>query len=377
MSSREPFDAAILMGRFQPFHHAHAALLRAALVRAGRVLVVLGSAFAARNIRNPFTEKERAMMIRASLGARAARRVSFVCVRDYYDDRRWAVAVARRAQEEMQEQGVSPGARVALVGFHKDASSNYLHFFPQWSLLTLERQGDLNASAIRRMYFTQEADASWSALLPPAVARFLEDWRASADFAAMQEEYQAVIAYRQKWGAGPFVTLDALVTAAGHALLVRRKNAPGRGLWAIPGGFLEGRERLCQGALRELKEETGLDAPDAEIMHALRATAVFDHPDRSTRGRILTHAHWFALPLATPPAVHGADDAAEARWFSIDELPAMETELFEDHFHILDHFLCFGGQEAGIRDQESGIRDQESGIRDQESEEANRAHTGN
>ncbi|MDR0736223.1 MAG: bifunctional nicotinamide-nucleotide adenylyltransferase/Nudix hydroxylase [Zoogloeaceae bacterium] len=339
MPSREPFDAAVLMGRFQPFHNGHAGLLRAALARAGRVLVVLGSAFAARNIRNPFNAEERAAMIHASLDAHAARRVSFVFVRDYYDNRRWAAAVEGRVQEKMQQQGISPRARVALAGFHKDASSDYLRLFPRWFPLALERQGDIDASAIRRMYFTQEANAPWAALLPPSVARFLENWSARADFAAMQEEYQAVAAYRKKWGAGPFVTLDALVTAAGHALLVRRKNAPGRGLWAIPGGFLEGRERLCQGALRELKEETGLDAPDAEIMDALRAAAVFDHPDRSSRGRILTHAHWFDLPLAALPVVRGADDAAEAHWFPVAGLPALETELFEDHFHILDHFL--------------------------------------
>jgi bifunctional NMN adenylyltransferase/nudix hydrolase len=338
-SARKRFDVAILVGRFQPFHHAHAALLRAALARAGRVLVVLGSAFSARSVRNPFTVEERAAMIAASLDARAARRVSFVLVRDYYDDRRWAAAVECGVQEKMREWGFSSDARVALIGFHKDASTDYLRLFPRWSLQTLERQGDIDASAIRRMYFTECMNASGASLVPPAVARFLADWATRADFAAIQEEYQAVLAYRQKWGTGPFVTLDALVTVAGHVLLVRRKHTPGRGLWAIPGGFLEGRERLCQGALRELKEETGLDAPDADLIDALREVAVFDHPDRSTRGRILTHAHWFDLPLAVLPKVRGADDAAEARWFPIAELSALETELFEDHFHILDHFL--------------------------------------
>ncbi|MDR2365018.1 MAG: bifunctional nicotinamide-nucleotide adenylyltransferase/Nudix hydroxylase [Zoogloeaceae bacterium] len=336
MSLRERFDAAVLAGRFQPFHNAHAVLLKAALAQAERVVVVLGSAFAARNIRNPFNVKERAAMIRASLDARAARRVSFAPVRDYYDDSRWAAAVEKGALAAMKEWAPrSP--RVALAGFHKDASSDYLRLFPRWSLLALERQGDIDACAIRRMYFMGAADERSLAAVPPAVARFLESWATRADFAALREEYLAVDAYRKKWGAGPFVTLDALVTAAGHALLVRRKNAPGRGLWAIPGGFLEKEERLLQGALRELKEETGLDL--ANDVHALRDVAVFDHPLRSPRGRILTHVHWFDLARKTLPAVQGADDAEAARWFPIRGLSGMEAELFEDHFHILDHFL--------------------------------------
>ncbi|MDR2881483.1 MAG: NUDIX domain-containing protein, partial [Azoarcus sp.] len=129
------------------------------------------------------------------------------------------------------------------------------------------------------------------------------------------------------------------VTVAGHVLLVRRRHPPGKNLWAIPGGFLEGRERLLQGAIRELKEETGLAVTDAELAKACRAVAVFDHPDRSQRGRVITHAHWFDLPLPALPPVAGADDAAEARWFPIAGLPGMETELFEDHFVILDGIL--------------------------------------
>ena len=63
------------------------------------------------------------------------------------------------------------------------------------------------------------------------------------------------------------------------------------------------------------------------------------HPDRSQRGRIITHTHWFDLPLKTLPAVAGADDAADARWFPIDGLARMEAKMFEDHFTILERFL--------------------------------------
>ena len=338
------FDAAILIGRFQPFLNGHAALLGQALKMAGHAVVVLGSSFRAPNAKNPFTWEERAAMIAASFKDADARRIIFVPVRDYYDDARWAAAVEKGVRAAMEKQGYS-APHLALVGFHKDASSGYLKLFSQCSFMASERQGDIDATPIRGLYFDSD-ETLWATLcaqVPSAVALYLEYWRTQPAFAAMCEEHETIEADKQKWGLGPFVTLDAVVTVAGHVLLVRRKNPPGKGLWAIPGGFLEGRERLLQGAIRELKEETGVEVAEAELAGACRAVAVFDHPDRSQRGRVITHAHWFDLPLTALPFVAGADDAAEARWFPIAGLPGMETELFEDHFVILDGFLGVSG----------------------------------
>ncbi|MCL1826280.1 MAG: bifunctional nicotinamide-nucleotide adenylyltransferase/Nudix hydroxylase [Betaproteobacteria bacterium] len=346
-TTRVRFDAAILIGRFQPFHNGHAALLRQALEIADHALVVLGSSFRARNAKNPFTWEERAAMIAASFDEADARRIIFVPVRDYYDDARWAAAVEEGTRVAMEKQGYA-APRIALAGFHKDASSDYLKLFPQWSFAASERQGEFDATPIRGLYFDSN-ETAWVTLraqVPSTVAQYLENWRLLPAFAAMREEYESIEAGKQEWGLGPFITLDAVVTAVGHVLLVRRKNPPGKGLWAIPGGFLEGRERLLQGAIRELKEETGLAVEGAELAATCRSVAVFDHPDRSQRGRVITHAHWFDLPLSALPPVTGADDAAEARWFPIAELPGMETELFEDHFVILDGVLGVSGRAA-------------------------------
>ena len=59
-----PSDIAVLVGRFQPFHEAHLALLTRALTVASRCVVIIGFAFQARTPKNPFTWKERAEMIR-------------------------------------------------------------------------------------------------------------------------------------------------------------------------------------------------------------------------------------------------------------------------------------------------------------------------
>jgi bifunctional NMN adenylyltransferase/nudix hydrolase len=122
-------------------------------------------------------------------------------------------------------------------------------------------------------------------------------------------------------------------------LLVRRGSEPGKGLWALPGGFLDRCETLLSAALRELREETELDLPPAALLAALKDRAVFDHPDRSLRGRTITHAFHFDFPDGELPPVAGADDAETARWIALGEALEMEEQFFEDHFHILRHFV--------------------------------------
>ena len=129
------------------------------------------------------------------------------------------------------------------------------------------------------------------------------------------------------------------VASAGCVLLIRRGGHPGKGLWALPGGFVEQGERLLAGAMRELHEETSIAMLDSSLAAALVAVQVFDHPDRSQRGRTITHVHHFDLRSDFLPEVQAADDAALARWVPFAELAAMELAFFEDHFNILDHFF--------------------------------------
>lgn len=338
------FDAAVLIGRFQPFHIGHAALLTQALATAPRVIVLLGSAFAARNAKNPFSWEERAAMIGCTLTETERARVSFVPMRDYYDDTRWAATAAK-----LVGQALGKPARIALVGYLKDASSQYLNRFPDWEFIGMPSQGEIDATALRRIWFEGEDNAVTQALLAPwlapAVLHYLKGWAALPMFAKLREEHLAVEESRKVWGSGPFITVDAVVKASDQILLVKRGRAPGKGCWALPGGFLDGRERVLQGAIRELREETGFGLLESTLEESLAGTAVFDHPDRSTRGRTITHVHFFDLKHARPPEVEGADDAAEAKWVPVAELANMEGEFFEDHFNILDHFLALSHQD--------------------------------
>jgi bifunctional NMN adenylyltransferase/nudix hydrolase len=345
-------DLAILVGRFQPFHDAHLALLTRALAIAPRVVVVVGSAFQARTPRNPFTWTERAEMIRHALPEDQRERVTVVPMRDYYDEARW-VASVRAAVAPLTAGESSP--RVTLVGHFKDATSGYLAAFPGWTLDSVERLPGADGSQLRDALFASlpedahqppQLDAALAAFVdqaPPSTVAFLRAWTALPFFADLAVEWRMLRRYKEAWRAAPyaptFVAVDAVLQCAGKVLLIRRGKAPGKGLLAVPGGFIEARETTWQSCLRELEEETHLRLLEETMRRSLRSVAVFDHPDRSQRGRTVTHAHHFDLGERELPEVRADDDAASVEWVPVGELAAMEDRFFDDHFHMLDHFL--------------------------------------
>ena len=342
------YDTALYIGRFEPVHAGHMALLQRALASARQVIVVVGSAWQARSPKNPFTWQEREVMLREALhdavpGADRAR-VQVLPMRDYYNEAVWVQAVI-----DGVTRLTGPDARIGLVGHFKDATSSYLSAFPGWQLIPVERQGRIDATAIRDAYFgatpatVQSALAPLADEIPPSTLATLERFAHTPHYSALQEEWRMLRGYRQAWAAAPyppvFVTVDAVLRCQDHVLLIRRAHAPGKGQLAVPGGFIEQRETVWQSCLRELVEETHCHLPEATMRAALQSVAVFDHPDRSQRGRTITHAHYFDLGDAPFPVVQADDDAALVQWTRIDQLAGMEEEFFEDHFHMLDHFL--------------------------------------
>ena len=125
----------------------------------------------------------------------------------------------------------------------------------------------------------------------------------------------------------PAVTADCLVFARTDEgmklLLIQRKNEPCKGKSAFPGGFMDIDETTIDAARRELKEETGL------VVGELHRVGIFDAVDRDPRERIITVAYYTILDK--PAEVSGLDDAAQAKWFSLTELP----DLAFDHKEIL------------------------------------------
>ncbi len=128
----------------------------------------------------------------------------------------------------------------------------------------------------------------------------------------------------------PAVTADCIVITRENnprILLVERGAEPFKGCWAFPGGFLNMDETTEQCAMRELKEETGLVVKDITQIGA------YSKVDRDPRGRTVTVAYVSVIEKAE--LVKGHDDAAQAKWFFLSDLP----ELAFDHEEILKDAL--------------------------------------
>ena len=332
----QQFDLAVLVGSFAPFDMKHRAALLAGLAAAGRVLALVGSHGAARSLRHPWTSTERSAMVRAAFSAAENARLEVLPLRDrLYNEHQWL-----RGVQEALGAVRAAGARIVQVALAGERAP----LQPDWSTLQPEPAHSPDFWAVRRGVFGDAAEAAaLEARLPPSTVAFLREFRAGAQFEALAEELRTIERFRDSWRHAPYppvlVTTDAVTICAGHLLLVQRGHAPGKGLWALPGGFLDQGETLLDGCLRELQEETGLVLEQAALSSALRGKQVFDAPHRSLRGRTVTHAYLFELPDGQLPRVAGADDAAQACWMPLARFHAMESEMFEDHFHIARFFL--------------------------------------
>lgn len=111
----------------------------------------------------------------------------------------------------------------------------------------------------------------------------------------------------------PLLAVDVIILQDGKIVLIRRKNPPFQGMWALPGGFVEVGETVEAAAVREAHEETGLDVELKGLV------GVFSDPGRDPRGHTVSVC-FIALGHGTPQA---SSDAREARLFPPDGLPGL------------------------------------------------------
>ncbi len=370
-------DNIVYIGRFQPAHKAHIETIqRAALVANKRVIILGGSANQPRTTKNPWKWDERADMIRASLTPSAREKVIILPLRDIiYNENAWNQSVQEIVDSVVDESDVTK-----IIGYTKDETSYYIESFPQWDTIEIENIEDLHATDIRNAMFENlDFESKIGRYLPKGIHDYIQSFMLTPEYDKLVKEYQfqlthermwnmdkmldyfeqkeiyennnwegnesTVIAVlntlREKYKVAPyepsFNTVDVVVIKSGHVLLVRRKTEPGKNLYAMPGGYLNSKEWSIDGMLRELKEETKIKVPPAILRSNIRADKVFEHPERSIRGRIITRTYIIELPSHGPmPKITAADDAERVKWVPFSVFEKMEDQTFEDHFSIIN-----------------------------------------
>jgi len=124
---------------------------------------------------------------------------------------------------------------------------------------------------------------------------------------------------KREYPATPFVGVGAVIVENNRALLIRRGQPPLLGEWSLPGGVLECGETLREAAIRETREETGL------IVEVVDMLGVYERIIRSEDARVRYHyvlIDFLCRPLAGE--LKAASDAAEAAWFTREQLPALK-----------------------------------------------------
>ncbi|AZU98078.1 nicotinamide-nucleotide adenylyltransferase [Salmonella phage SE_PL] len=362
----------VYIGRFQMTHGGHEAVIKHASQKADRLVLLVGSSELARDPKNPFTFEERKSVLEAmsqrivseewSKGRSV--KVDILPIHDYtYNNTKWLKEV------QNQVRSVTNSTDITLAGCRKngDESTFYLDFFPHWKQDFIEEVTKVNhavpkeyremdskvnpnpaisSTELRNQFFsTKQVPVN----LPPETTEFLEKFKVrNADILDnLVNEHNFVVRYRQQMNEQlpytniPFLTGDALVVCAGHVLLVKRRTYPGKGLWALPGGFFDAWQDQTQvdTALRELKEETKIDVRYKELKGSIDKVEEFGDFNRSLRWRIITKCAYIKLNGNKLPKVKGSDDAEKAFWVPLSEIANNRHMFFEDHLSIIDTFL--------------------------------------
>lgn len=338
------YNTLVLIGRFQPFHNAHLEIIKRATALCDKLVIVVGSARQPRTYKNPFTFEERAQMIRQATAGLSIQISVEPNIDTIYNDNAWAVRVQQIvAKHTWDNYGPKDDMKIGIIGHKKDDSSFYLDMFPQWGYEDVKLIEFLSAVNIRDLFFKEDMNLNFLRhVVPESTLHFLQNFPKEIWLQIIRER-EFVANYKKQYAGLPyppiFSTADAVVIQSGHVLMIRRRAEPGRGLWALPGGYVNANtdKSVEDAAIRELREETGIKVPAPVLRGSIVRSRVFDAIDRSPRGRIITHAFYIQLPDGDLPKVKGSDDADKARWVPIAEVRS--EECFEDHYEIIQHFL--------------------------------------
>ncbi len=238
----------------------------------------------------------------------------------------------------------------------KDDSSYYLKIFPTFKLDLLPKfENGLSATDIRDRYFITEKKFVGNnqdfikSKVDDEVYKDLIKFRNSSNFNKLMLEKEYFDKEQEKFKDYPYLSTlkfncsDIVLVCDGNVLLVERYNEPGKGTWALPGGFVNANETYEQAAIRKLFEETCLKVPEKVLKGSLKRSKIFDSPKRNIGIPRITNAFYYEIQpdykneFPKLPKISEGLNTSNVKWFSLAEVRHMV--LFDDHADIIDYFV--------------------------------------
>lgn len=311
----------VVIGRFQPLHNEHIRMIEHAISLGEQTLVLVGSAFEPRTLKNPWTYQERRGMLKAVFGDR----IDIAAIRDYpYEDESWFENV-----KTIIKLHSNNGDEVTIVGCAKDGDDStwYLNHFPEYTVEFFQPQLTLDATAIRQDLW--EGFGLNPTLVPLGVYNYITDWDSNSPeiLWKLKQQFVDVNKYQKQWGKGPFLCVDSILMSEGEWFAIINHK---EGTLALPGGFLDYGETTLNGARRECREEIGFDPGNSPT-----DLFIADKPDRDPRCHNVSIVYVWDVGDDMPELIAG-DDAVGVRWMDWNEIQTRREEFRADHWHLLE-----------------------------------------
>lgn len=314
----------VVIGRFQPLHNEHVRMIEHAISLGERTLVLVGSAFEPRTLKNPWTYEERRAMLNAVFG----NRIGIEAIRDIpYDNESWFEYVKLTINSYL-DYGVDL-SQITIVGCDKDDTTWYLNHFPEYGLNLFEAETKLDATAIRQDIW--EGHGLMPGLVPGEVFDYISGWyeKDPQPLDRLMQKFVDVNKYQQQWGKGPFLCVDSILMSEKEWFAIIEHQ---EGTLAIPGGFLDYGETTLNGARRECREEIGFDPGDSPT-----DLFIADAIGRDPRCHNVSTVYVWDVGDDMPELTAGdPTEVLGVRWMDWHEIQSRREEFRADHFHLIE-----------------------------------------
>lgn len=350
------FDTLVYIGRFQPFHNSHLQTIEIASKLAEKVLVIVGSSFAPRTVKNPFTYFERYNMIFNSVEHstefdRTCELIIAGCEDVVYDDGKWVKNIKDKVASHANKN-------IGIIGHNKDDSSFYLNLFNEWEFYPIERLSNINATDIRNIFLDirnirQHRGKNWfgsvdheflTSNLPKPVYEAIEyfingkyNTIPKDDYENLKNLFIFIEDFKDNHYNQPLFLTSHFLIISGDSVLLQKNSLHEcyhDNLFMLPGDWLiaDKDKSIVHASVRHLSNYFGKNFE--KLLKKFDSHAVFDKINRSELGRFIAHIHKIEIsPEQMVEFTFPIDNHLNFKWVKVDDL---ERELFfEDFYDII------------------------------------------